>query len=212
MAATQVVIVSTSGIIRGGIQQLIAQSDSKIAIAGSFNSFAEASTFMRENTVRVLVIDDSLPHGSSLTKELKKLMDVHPGVAIVMIAQRPTVSLLQLMLQIGARGILHKDDDLERTLAAAIQMAASGGTTISPRVSQMMDQQPTLPRAVTQRDLDVLIFSTEGLQPKEIAAHIGVDKKVIYRSIEKMCKVFDAQNVAQLVDTAHQRKLLPPKK
>ena len=212
MTAILVVVVSTSGLTRGGIQQIISKSEGRIEIAAMFASLSETNTFLSDHNARVLVIDDSLPRGVNLTKELKKLTEAHPGLATIMIAQRPTVSLVRLMLGLSARGILHKDDDLDHTLNQAIQLAAAGGTTISPRVSQLLEQQPTLPSVIDQRDLDVLQLLTEGFQPKEIAAHLGIDRRVVYRIIKKLCSAYDAQNVAQLVRIVEQQKLLSPKK
>jgi len=84
--------------------------------------------------------------------------------------------------------------------------------TVSPRVSQLMEQQQTLPNAIEQRDIDMLQLLTDGLQPKEIAVHLGVKRKVVYRSIKKLTSAYGAQNVAHLVDLAHQHNLLPLKK
>jgi len=212
MTVIPVVIISTNTLIRGGIQQIIAQSDVRIETAGIFASFTETSAFLKDHKARVLIIDDSLPRGINLAKELKNLTAAHPGLAVILIAQRPTLSLAQLMIKIGVRGILHKDDDLEHTLNQAIQLALTGGMTVSPRVSQLMEQQQTLPSAIEQRDIDMLQLLTDGLQPKEIAVHLGVERKVVYRSIKKLTSAYGAQNVAQLVDLAHQHKLLPLKK
>lgn len=212
MTAIPVVVISTSGLTRGGIQQIISKSEGRIVISAMFASLSETSTFLRDHAVRVLVIDDSLPRGVNLSKELKKLTDAHPGLAILMIAGRPTLSLVRVMLGLNARGILHKDDDLDHTLNQAIQLAASGGTTISPRVSQLLEQQPKLPNNVDQRDLDVVQLLTDGYQPKEIAAHLGIDRRGVYRIIKKLTAAYEAQNVAQLVHIIEQQKLLSPKK
>lgn len=212
MTAIPVVVVSTSGLTRGGIQQIISKSEGRIDISAMFASLSETNTFLSDHPARVLVIDDSLPRGINLTKELKKLTEAHPGLAILMIAGRPTVSLVRLLLGLSARGILHKDDDLDHTLNQAIQLAASGGTTISPRVSQLLEQHPALPSNVDQRDLDVLQLLTDGYQPKEIAAQLGIDRRVVYRIIKKLTAAYEAQNVAQLVRILEQQKLLSPKK
>lgn len=212
MTVIPVVIISTNALTRGGIQQIIAQSEVRIETAGIFASFTETSAFLKDHKARVVIIDDLLPRGINLAKELKNLTEVYPGLAVILIAQRPTLSLAQLMIRVGVRGILHKDDDLERTLNQAIQLALTGGMTISPRVSQLMEQQQTLPSAVEQRDMDVLQLLTEGFQPKEIAAHLGIDRRVVYRIIKKLCRAYDAQNVAQLVRIVEQQKLLSPKK
>jgi two-component system uhpT operon response regulator UhpA len=212
MTAIPVVIVSTSTLTRGGIRQIIAQSQTRIEIAGMFTSFSELGAFLKDHPVRVFIIDDSLGHGVNLSKELKRLLEAHPGLATLFILQRPTSSLVQKMLAIGVRAILHKDDDLEHTLNQAIQLAVAGGVTISPRVSHLLDKQQVLPEDLDQRDVDVFELLTEGLQPKEIAAYLGIERRAVYRSIKKLTTVYDAQNLPQLVVLAQQHKTLPLKK
>jgi len=212
MTAIQVVIVSTSALIRGGIQQIIAQSETRIDVIGTFASFSELSAFMRDHPARVFIMDDSLSKGVNLLKELKHLLEDHPGLAVLLILQRPMPSLVQKLLAIGVRAILHKDDDLQRTLNQAIQLAVAGGVTISPRVSHLLEKQQALPEDLDQRDVDVFDLLTEGLQPKEIAVYLGVERKAIYRSLKKLTTVYDAQNLPQLVVLAQQHKMRPLKK
>jgi two-component system uhpT operon response regulator UhpA len=212
LTAVSVVIISTSALTRGGIQQIVGKPDVQIEVVNMTANFTDASSFMRDHNVRVAIIDDSFPRAVNLTRELKKLVDAHPGLAMVLIMQRPMVSTVRAMLNSGARAILFKDDDLDRALIQAIHMAADGGTTISPTVSRLLEQQTILPSTVDQRDMDVLQLLTDGFQPKEIAAHLGVDRKIVYRGIKKLSVTYGAHNVAQLVDIAHQHKLLPLKK
>ncbi|KXK53111.1 MAG: putative NarL family two-component response regulator [Chloroflexi bacterium OLB13] len=212
MTAIPVVIVSTNALIRGGIQQIIVQPETRIDVTGMFASFSELSAFLKDHQARVFIMDDSLPKGVNLSKELKRLLEAHPGLAVILILQRPTPSLVQKVLAIGVRAILHKDDDFQRTLNQAIQLAVAGGVTISPRVSHLLEKQQLLPENLDQRDVDVFDLLTEGLQPKEIAMYLGVERKAVYRSIKKLTTVYDAQNLPQLVVLAQQHKMRPLKK
>ena len=211
MVTINVVIVSTSALTRGGLQQIIAQSNTPIEVTGSFEHFADASTFLNGKSARVLITDESLKSGS-LTKEVKRMMEQHPGLVIILVVQHPTISLTQMMLRIGVRAILHKDDDLDNSLNQAIQIAVTGGTTTSPRISQIVDELASLPKGVVQRDMDILKMLTEGLQPKQIAVHLAVDRSLIYRTVRKLIRVYGAQNLPQLIVLAQRDNLPPPKK
>ncbi|GIK28171.1 response regulator transcription factor [Anaerolineae bacterium CFX9] len=204
------IVVSTNVLIRGGIQQVVAKSDIPTEVVGTFSNFPEADKFLTDHRVRVLVIDDSLPRATNLAQEIKRLLDRHPGLAILMIAQRPTASLVRLLLDHGARGLIHKGDEMERGLNHAIQLAARGGISISPSVSRMLEFQRPLPKHIAQRDLDVLQLVAEGFQAKEISAHLGIHRKSVYRILRTLREVFDAQSNAHLIDIAHQNHLLDP--
>jgi two-component system uhpT operon response regulator UhpA len=203
MAKIQVVIVSKNALIRGGLRDIINQAATQIVVTGLFESLAEADVFLNNHEARVLITDDS-PHTVNMHKALKRLMDMHPGLVIILVMQRPTASITQKLFALGVRALLHKDDDLENTLNHTIQTAVKGSMTISPLISEFLDQSVALPAKITLRDLDILQMLTEGMEAKEIAARLGVTYSVVNRSINRLLRTYNVQNVPQLAVMAHQ--------
>jgi DNA-binding NarL/FixJ family response regulator len=203
MAKIQVVIVSTNALTRGGLRDIINQATAPIEITGLFESLSDADVMLNNHEARVLITDDP-PQTASLLKALKRLMDAHPGLVIIMVMQRPTGSVTQKLMALGVRALLHKDDDLENTLNHTIQNAVKGSMTISPLIAEFLDQSVTLPAKITQRDLDILQLLTEGMEPKQIAAHLGVTYSVVNRAINRLLHTYNAQNLTQLAVMAHQ--------
>lgn len=203
MASIHVVIVSTSALTRAGLQQIINQSGSGIRAVGQFETFTDAELFLADNKVRVMIVDDS--HSSTnLSKIIKRLMELHPGLVFIFIMQSPTASLADKLLHIGVRALLHKDDDLENTLNRTIAASVAGNTTTSPRIPLSLTKPKPLPAKITQRDLDILQLLTEGLQTKEIATRLGVKYGVVNRALNKLQSVYEAQSVPQLILMAQQ--------
>jgi DNA-binding NarL/FixJ family response regulator len=203
MTAVQVVIVSTNAIMRAGLQKMISDSGSRIEVAGIFESFADADRFAQTQSVRALIADETM-QTANLIKELTRLVEVHPGLAIILILQRPTASLSQRLMTLGVRALLHKDDDLEHTLNHTILTAVSGSATVSQHFSRFFDSEQPRPAKVNQRDLDIMQLLTEGLEPKEIAANLGVKYHVVNRAINKLLETYEVQSVVQLGQIAHQ--------
>lgn len=208
MAPIQLIVVSTNALIRNGIQQVVAQSDVPIQVVGMFAYFSEAHKFLNDSRAHVLMVDDSLPRSTNLAQEVKQMMERHPGLAVLMLAQRPTASLIRLLLDHGVSGMIHKDDDLEHDLNQAIRLTSLRGVYLSPTISRLLDMQHPLPKRIHQRDIDVLQLLADGFQIKEISAHLGINRKSVYRSLRTMRTIYDAQSNAQLIDIAHQSKLL----
>lgn len=208
MGSIQLIVVSTNALIRSGIQQVVAQSDVPIQVVGMFAYFSEAHKFLNDSHATVLLVDDSLPRSTNLAQEVKQMMERHPGLAVLMLAQRPTASLIRLLLDHGVSGMIHKDDDLEHDLNQAIRLTSLRGVYLSPTISRLLDMQHPLPKRIHQRDIDVLQLLADGFQIKEISAHLGLNRKSVYRSLRTMRTVYDAQSNAQLIDIAHQSKLL----
>jgi DNA-binding NarL/FixJ family response regulator len=203
MANIQVVIVSAIALTRAGLKEIITQSGAQIEVAGLFESLAEADAFLNNRSTRVLITDES-PHTVNMVKALKRLMEGHPGLVVILVMQRPTASVAQKLIALGVRALLHKDDDLGNTLNYTIQTAVKGNTTISPLIAEFLDQSVALPAKITQRDLDILQLLTDGMQAKEIAAHLGVTYGVVNRTINRLLRTYNVQNVPQLAAMAHQ--------
>ncbi len=108
MANIQVVIVSAIALTRAGLQQIITQSGGQSEVAGLFESLAEADAFLNSHNPRVLITDESL-HTLNMVKALKRLMEVHPGLVVILVMQRPTASVAQKLISLGVRALLHKD-------------------------------------------------------------------------------------------------------
>jgi DNA-binding NarL/FixJ family response regulator len=210
MHTIHVIVVTTNALTRSGIQQLVTKSGTSIQVMATFAEFSSLERFLKAHRGDVLVIDDSLPRPTNLGREVKRLTSHHPGLAILMIAHRPTASLIQRLLEQGAHGFLHKDDDLDSSLNDAIVLARKGGTYLSPGASRVLKAQRTKPDRITERDLDVLQLTADGFEAKEISAHLGFSDKTIYRILAMLREVFGAQNNANLIDIAHQLKLLAP--
>ncbi|MBE2271983.1 MAG: response regulator transcription factor [Anaerolinea sp.] len=208
MGSIQLIVVSTNALIRSGIQQVVAQSDVPIQVVGMFAYFSEVHKFLNDSHATVLLVDDSLPRSTNLAQEVKQMMERHSGLAVLMLAQRPTASLIRLLLDHGVSGMIHKDDDLEHDLNQAIRLTSLRGVYLSPTISRLLDMQHPLPKRIHQRDIDVLQLLADGFQIKEISAHLGLNRKSVYRSLRTMRTVYDAQSNAQLIDIAHQSKLL----
>jgi DNA-binding NarL/FixJ family response regulator len=203
VANIQVVIVSTIALTRAGLQQIITQSGTHIDVAGLFESLADADVFLNSHNARVLITDES-PHTANMVKALKRRMEGHPGLVVILVMQRPTASVAQKLIALGVRALLHKDDDLGNTLNHTIQTAVKGSMTISPLMAAFLDQSVALPAKITQRDLDTLQLLTDGMEAKEIAAHLGVTYGVVNRTINRLLRTYNAQNVPQLALMAHQ--------
>lgn len=186
-----------------GCMQIIGHAGTQIELTGHFDNLTEAEAFLRGHTAQVLITDDS-PQTAIMLKALKRLLEVHPGLVVLLVMQRPTASVAHKLIALGVRALLHKDDDLETTLNLTIQTAVKGNMTISPLLAEFLDRPLMMPAKITQRDLDILQLLIDGQEAKAIAAHLGVTYGVVNRGINRLLRTYNAQSVAQLVLIAHQ--------
>lgn len=207
MRPIRLVFISANVLTRSGIAQMLRRAEHPIEVVGTFSDFPTAHRYLDDNPVDVALIDEALPPNTNLACKVRGICGEHIGVAVIVILQRPTASLVQQLLAHGVRGILHKNDDLERYLVQAIVLGKQRGIHLSPGVSRFIDTPRKLPVSLNQRDFDVLRLLSEGLEPKEIALHIGVGNNTVYRILRSVRDVFHAQNNAHLITLTHQAKL-----
>jgi two-component system capsular synthesis response regulator RcsB len=208
MRAIRMVFVSTNALTRSGIGQLLAQTDPPIEVAGAFSNFESARQYLDVQPADVILIDDSLPRHTNLLQEMKALQAGKAGIAVIIILQRPTADLAIRLLNLGVRGILQKNDDLERYIPQAIMLGKQRGIYLSPSVSYLVDMQRQIPAGFTQRHIDVLRLLAEGSEIEQIASQLGVKQYTVYRSIRALRLLLNAQSNAHMIALAHQKGLL----
>src|SRR5690606_19806524 len=137
----RLIFVSSNALTRGGIAQLVAQAEQTIDLVGVFADFPSVHKFLDDDSVDVFLIDEALPRHTSLVQEVKTLCLKYPTVSPIVILHRPTVSIIQQLLLKGVRGILEKDDNLERYLVQAIFLGKLRGLYLSPAISHLTETQ-----------------------------------------------------------------------
>ena len=131
---------------------------------------------------QVVLMDINLP-GMSGTECVRHLVDLIPGVLVVMLTVFDNTEAIFNSLKSGACGYLHKPVR-GRELVAAIREVAAGGSPMSARIARMVVQtfsapppSPAAPRteaSLTEREQAVLDLVLEGFPYKQIADRLDL--------------------------------------
>ena len=132
MPQINVVIIASNDVSRSGLQALTAAAGASIHVTAALADFQGLDNFTRQNRVDVLLIDDSLPRSVDVGDAIKRLLHHHPGLAVIVLSSRPIASVIRRVLDRGAHGFIHKDDQLAETLVIGIQ-AVRRGASRGPR-------------------------------------------------------------------------------
>jgi DNA-binding NarL/FixJ family response regulator len=210
MHKINVVIMASNDVSRSGLQALTAAAGTSVTVTAAFADFQGLDSYLQQNRVDVLLIDDSLSRSIDVGDAIKRLLSQHPGLAVVVLSSRPIPSVIRRVLDRGARGFIHKDDQLAETLVIGIEAVRRGGTYLSPRVSSLLTLDRPRPTLIDERSLDVLRFMVDGFTTGEIARQmgIGVKTKTVYRIQTGLRETLEARTNGQLVDAARKKGLL----
>lgn len=208
MHQINVVIMASNDVSRSGLQALTAAAGTSVTVTAAFADFQGLDSYLQQNRVDVLLIDDSLSRSIDVGDAIKRLLSQHPGLAVVVLSSRPIPSVIRRVLDRGARGFIHKDDQLSETLVIGIEAVRRGGTYLSPRVSSLLTLDRPRPTLIDERSLDVLRFMVDGFTTGEIARQMGIGVKTVYRIQTGLRETLEARTNGQLVDAARKKGLL----
>lgn len=210
MQPIRIVVVDKQDLSRHGIQTLLTKTDYPIQVMGAFADLASAEAYLQTNRAHILLLDDTLPRALELDQLISRLRTLHPGLNIIVLANRINPRYVRRVFDSGARGFIYKHDRLEDILVLAIKTVWDGNSYLSPRAMTLFcsSWQNTDPNELNQNDLAVLQLMGEGYNPQEIALQLDLSIRSIYRIYGRLRTLLNVRTNEQIVDTARKRGLL----
>ena len=172
----RVALVEDQGGLRESLEKALTGVSGIQCVAACANA-EQAIRELPDARPQVVLMDINLP-GMSGVECVRKLVDLIPGVLVVMLTVYDNTEAIFNSLKSGACGYLHKPVR-GRELVAAIREVAAGGSPMSARIARMVVQafkNPTQPMqtaapeaSLTDREQAVLDLILEGYLFKQIA-------------------------------------------
>ena len=148
------------------------------ACAGSVPELARALADTRPD---LALVDARLPPEDR--PALAALRTRHPGVGLLVLADRPRVELARTLLGSGVAGLgfLVRDRVADvPALLEALRLVAAGGSAVDPEVVARLLTPDTGPlAALSARELDVLALLAEGRTNAGIAARLWLTPRTV---------------------------------
>jgi DNA-binding NarL/FixJ family response regulator len=176
----RVLIVDDHKIIRDGLRDLICSREGMEVVADAGSSVAAIEAMKRHRpTLVVLDLDLGNESGLDLIPELRELDE---SIAIVILTGLRDVSRRDRAIELGARGVVLKDEGATELLNAIEKVSRSGEYWLEPgAVKRLLDrrQAAAIPDAetakiskLTQREREIIALVGEGLENREIAERL----------------------------------------
>lgn len=190
---------------------LIARAEVSLTIAGAFKDLQSCLLFLRDNRVDVLLLDDDLPRSLDIGPLINRLLSQFPHMAITILSRRLIATYIKKLLDYGATGFIYKEDRLQETLTTAIETVWNGDIYLSPKASALPYMEKTSAPTITSlnpHDVEVLKLLADGHTAQEIADHLDVSTRTVYRIRRKLRMVLDVRTNEQIVAAAREKGLL----
>ena len=174
----RVIIADDHKLVRQGTRELLDRQPD-IEVVGEAADGEEAVALVDAVHPDVAVLDVAMPRVDGLEAS-QRIKERHPDVAVLALTIHDDDEYVVALLEAGASGYMLKDADTEE-LANAIRAVSGGNGVLPPGVVRaVLDRvKPERDAAVTDsplsdRELEVLKLTAEGLSNKEIGERLGV--------------------------------------
>jgi DNA-binding NarL/FixJ family response regulator len=191
-----VLLVDDHALVRRGFRRML-EDEPDIAVVGEASDGEEAVKLAQKLRPRVTVMDCALPGMSGLLAT-KRILEILPDTAVLMLSMHPEETLVRQALDVGARGYILKNAvDLE--LGTAIRKVVAGEVVLDPQLSRPEVLKGERNYALTARELEILQLIVDGKSNKEIASQLKLSANTVAVHRANMMDALGIHKTAELV-------------
>jgi len=203
----RVVVADDHALVRRSLRLLLAGEDDVEVVAEACD-IATVLRHVHGHAPHVLVLDLQMPGGSSI-EAIRRLHELAPNVAIVVLTMEQSPAFAQRALESGAVGFVLKDR-ADTELPAAVRRAMRGEEYVSPRVAAGLEARRRVvdQDGLSPRETEVLRLIALGYTSTEIACMVHLSRRTIETHRANIHRKLGLSTRAQLVDLALRRHLI----
>lgn len=195
----------------------------EIKIVGTLVFGSDMEPFLAHNPAEVLILDVNVPTSADnpnpypILHLMRRLLDLYPELAILVISMHNQRTLIQAVMDAGASGYIVKDDrEAIRNLGSVVTDIARGGVFFSGQAQQVMarqqqgDDDPS--ELLTPRQLEVLSLcaSYPGSTTAELARVMMVENSTVRNLLSSAYVRLNVNNRTAALAKIRQAGLIPP--
>ena len=181
----------------------------EIIISSNVGNFFMVSDALRNKEIDVLIIDLEL-EGLKSIYEIKSIIKNFPKTKVIVFSSLSENIYAPNAIKAGCAGYVHKTSKLE-TLGTTIVKVSQGQIILNEDIKRNLaliakqNKSERLYRKLSNREIEVLRFLSDGKKNNEIAKILGLNEKTI--STYKL-RLLTKLNVTNLVDLVNKAKTL----
>jgi DNA-binding NarL/FixJ family response regulator len=209
----RVVIADDYDVVRTGLRSILSLEDG-ITLVGEAADGNAALALTLELKPEVVLMDLQMPEmdGIAATEAICARL---PETRVIMLTSFTEEEHVLPAIRAGASGYLLKDAS-GAEVVAAVRAVARGDSLLDPIAMQRLMQwvatqprEPSLPRSVTPRELDVLRLVVQGKSNKEIAQALGTAENTVKEQLSSVFGKFGLRDRTQAALFAVRTGLVP---
>ncbi len=202
------VIADDHAIVRDGLRGVLERTGGEFAVVAEAHDVPSTLTAVRTHRPRLLIIDVTMPGGSSISS-LPELRQQYPDLSIVVLTMHEDPGYARAALQSGAHCFVLKQADPEELLRA-FRVAADGGFYVDPRVGAQLaasDASTTVP--LSDREREIVRHLALGYTNAQIAERLYLSERTVKTYRARAVAKLGLSTRAELTEYARAHGLIP---
>jgi DNA-binding NarL/FixJ family response regulator len=178
MNAVQILVADDHEIVRKGLVSILGRSHPEWTIVAEAANGTDAIELGRSLRPNVAILDLSMP-GPNGMKVAERLIELVPGIRILILTMHSAAPILQQLKKIGVNAYLAKNE-APRMLVTAVERVLAGEPFFASVSASRLAGQIELPEYVpahfllTPRELEVMRLLALGKSNKEVATDLNM--------------------------------------
>lgn len=204
----KVCVADNYPVVHFGIKSYF-KDHSDISIVANIGNYSMLNEILQTKEIDILLLDLEL-EGLTGILEVKSILKAFPKTKVIIYSTLSEQIYAPNAIKAGASGFVHKTEKLG-TLAEAILKVAEGKTIMNETIKKNLaliakqNKNERLYRKLSNREVEVLRFLSDGKKNHEIADILKLNEKTI--STYKL-RLLTKLNVTNLVDLVNKAKTL----
>jgi DNA-binding NarL/FixJ family response regulator len=215
----RIVVVDDHEVVRHGLR-LSLELEPDMVVVDEARTGEDALRIVVDRKPDVVLLDVRL-EGADGPEVCRRILEVAPRTAVVMLTNYVEDGFVLRSLMAGAKGYVIKDVQLSE-LKKMIRSVFRGGSVLDPKVTAQVISTVTaagdapaarvpgrLPvTALSDTDLAILRHLSEGMTDKQIASQVHLSPHTVKDHLEKIRALLDVGSRTEIVATALRRGLV----
>jgi len=201
----KVLLTDDHALVRTGMQRLLEDSK-EVEIIGEADTGETSLKLVQELNPDVVLMDVNMP-GMGGVEASRRILQRDPDKKIIILTIHNEQTFPKRLLEIGAKGYLTKECDLDEMIFA-IKQVANGGSYIEPRIAQQLaltllpgnNDNPV--DKLSRREFQVMLMISHGLSNVEISEKLCLSPKTVSTYRSRLLEKLNASNEIDLIKIA----------
>lgn len=205
----RIVLADDHTVIRQGLRSFLDTQDD-MKVVGEASDGITTVEMARELSPDVVVMDVTMPDLNGV-EATRRITSQAPKVHVLGLSMHEGHEIVSEMLRAGASAYLLKNCAAQE-LSRAIREVVAGHAYLSPRIANdvihdfvnkgMSRRQPSVFKALTAREREVLQLLAEGSGPRQIAQRLFISVKTVQTHRQHIMEKLKIRNLAALTKYA----------